>query len=62
MFLVVPFPEDIGTLVRTGHGNSHTFITREFTTALVEDREPAVDLYESLAMTAPAIASRATGS
>ena len=41
--------------VRTGHGNAHTFITREFTTALVEGREPAVDLYESLAMTVPGI-------
>ena len=41
--------------VSTGHGNSHTFITREFTTALIEDREPAIDLYESLAMTVPGI-------
>lgn len=41
--------------VPTGHGNSHPFITREFTTALVEDREPAVDLYEALAMTVPGI-------
>ena len=41
--------------VATGHGNSHTFITREFSTALIEDREPAVDLYESLAMTVPGI-------
>jgi predicted dehydrogenase len=41
--------------VSTGHGNSHAFITREFTTALIEDREPAIDLYESLAMTVPGI-------
>ena len=41
--------------VRTGHGNSHTFLTHEFIAALVEDREPAIDLYESLAITAPGI-------
>ena len=41
--------------VRTGHGNAHTFLTREFTTALAQDREPAIDLYEPLAMTVPGI-------
>ena len=40
---------------RTGHGNSHGFLTHEFIAALVEEREPAVDVYESLAMTAPGI-------
>ncbi|UCC99850.1 MAG: hypothetical protein JSW66_08195, partial [Phycisphaerales bacterium] len=40
---------------KTGHGGSHSFITHEFVTALVEDREPAVDVYEALAMTAPGI-------
>ncbi len=39
----------------SGHGGSHTFITHEFVRALVEDREPAIDIYESLAMTAPGI-------
>ncbi len=39
----------------TGHGASHPFLTREFILALVEDREPAVDVYESVAMTAPGI-------
>jgi len=39
----------------TGHGNSHGFLTHEFIAALVGDREPAVDVYESLAMTAPGI-------
>ncbi|MCK5701410.1 MAG: gfo/Idh/MocA family oxidoreductase, partial [Cyclobacteriaceae bacterium] len=39
----------------SGHGGSHTFITHEFIAALVEDREPAVDIYEALAMTAPGI-------
>jgi predicted dehydrogenase len=41
--------------VPTGHGNSHTFLTHEFVAALVENREPAIDLYESLAMTVPGI-------
>jgi predicted dehydrogenase len=39
----------------SGHGGSHTFLTHEFIAALVEDREPAVDLYEALAMTVPGI-------
>ena len=41
--------------VATGHGNSHGFLTHEFIAALVENRPPAVDLYEALAMTAPGI-------
>ncbi len=39
----------------SGHGGSAAFISAEFVDALVEDREPAIDLYESLAMTAPGI-------
>ena len=39
----------------SGHGGSHTFLTAEFINALVEDREPAVDVYEALAMTVPGI-------
>jgi predicted dehydrogenase len=41
--------------VKTGHGNSHTFITHEFIMALVEDREPSVDVYMAVAETAPGI-------
>ena len=41
--------------VRTGHGNSHGFLTHAFVAALVEERAPAVDLYEALAMTVPGI-------
>jgi predicted dehydrogenase len=39
----------------SGHGGSHTFLTHEFIAALVEEREPTIDLYESLAMTVPGI-------
>lgn len=39
----------------SGHGDSHSFITHEFIAALVEDREPAIDLYESLAITVPGL-------
>ena len=39
----------------SGHGGSHTFLTAEFINALIEDRSPAVDLYDSLAMTVPGI-------
>ena len=41
----------------SGHGSSHTFLTAEFVNALIEDREPAIDVYESLAMTVPGIVS-----
>jgi predicted dehydrogenase len=39
----------------SGHGRSHPFITNEFVMALVEDREPAIDLSESLAFCVPGI-------
>jgi hypothetical protein len=41
--------------VRTGHGNSHSFLTHEFIAALVQDREPAVDVYTAVAETAPGL-------
>ena len=41
--------------VDSGHGNSHGYLTHEFVSALLEDREPSVNVYESLAMTAPGI-------
>jgi predicted dehydrogenase len=40
---------------RSGHDGSHTFLAAEFINALVEDREPTVDVYEALAMTVPGI-------
>ncbi len=39
----------------SGHGGSAVFISAEFINALIEDREPEIDLYESLAMTVPGI-------
>ena len=41
--------------VRTGHGNSHTFLTHEFIRSIIEDRSPAVDVYEAIAYTLPGI-------
>ena len=41
--------------VRTGHGNSHAFLTHEFIMALLQNREPSVDVYASVAETAPGI-------
>jgi predicted dehydrogenase len=38
-----------------GHGGSAGPLVNEFLTALLENREPAVDIYESLAMTVPGI-------
>jgi predicted dehydrogenase len=39
----------------SGHGGSHVFLTAEFINALVENREPVVDVYEALAITVPGI-------
>lgn len=39
----------------SGHGGSHPFLTNEFIMALVEEREPAIDFYESLAFCVPGI-------
>ena len=39
----------------SGHEGSHTFLTNEFVTALVESRKPAVDVYTAVALTAPGI-------
>ena len=40
---------------RSGHGGSAVFISAEFVDAILADREPTIDVYESLAMTAPGI-------
>lgn len=39
----------------SGHDGSAAFISAEFVNAIVEDREPEINLYESLAMTVPGI-------
>ncbi len=39
----------------SGHGGSHTFITHEFVTAVLEKRQPEIDIYEALAYTIPGI-------
>lgn len=41
--------------VRTGHGNSHTFLTHEFISAIQEDRHPAINAWEAAAYTLPGI-------
>jgi len=42
----------------SGHGGSHVLISAEFINALVEDREPEIDIYASLAMTVPGIVAQ----
>lgn len=39
----------------SGHGGSHTFLTHEFVDAVINGREPAIGIRESLNMTAPGI-------
>jgi predicted dehydrogenase len=41
--------------VKTGHGNSHTFITHEFVSAIAENRQPSVNIWEAIAYTLPGI-------
>jgi hypothetical protein len=41
--------------IESGHGGSHTFITHEFVSAIVEDRHPAVNIWEAVAYTLPGI-------
>lgn len=41
--------------VDSGHGGSHPHLTHEFVSALIDEREPAIDLSNSLAMTVPGI-------
>jgi len=41
--------------VKTGHGNSHTFLTHEFVSAVLENRHPSVNVWEAIAYTLPGI-------
>lgn len=43
--------------VRTGHGNSRTFLTHEFISAIQQDRHPAINAWEAAAYTLPGIAA-----
>ena len=38
-----------------GHGGSHGYLTDEFITSILQDREPLVHIYAALAMTVPGI-------
>jgi hypothetical protein len=38
-----------------GHGGSHGYLTDEFITSVLQDREPRVNIYAALAMTVPGI-------
>jgi predicted dehydrogenase len=39
----------------SGHQGSHTFLTHEFIDALIQNRQPAIDITEALAYTVPGI-------
>jgi len=38
-----------------GHGGSHGYLMNEFVTAILEDRQPMIDVHEALAMTVPGV-------
>ncbi len=46
--------------VKSGHGGSHTFLTHEFISAVQENRNPSVDIYEAIAYTLPGIIAHAS--
>ncbi len=48
---LLPEPLRVGS----SHGGSHPHLTHEFVSALAEEREPVIDVFESLAMTVPGI-------
>jgi hypothetical protein len=41
--------------LKSGHGNSHTFLTHEFVSAIAQDRDPSVNAWEAVASTLPGI-------
>ncbi len=41
--------------VKSGHGGSHVFLVNEFLSAIAEDRQPAVNIWEAIAYTLPGI-------
>lgn len=41
--------------VKSGHGGSHVFISKEFIDAIVENRHPSVNIWEATAYTVPGI-------
>jgi predicted dehydrogenase len=41
--------------VKSGHGGSHVFLVHEFVRSIVEDRHPAVNIWEAIAYTLPGI-------
>ena len=43
------------TVAAGGHGGSHGHLSHEFVTAILEDRDPLINVYEALAMTVPGI-------
>ena len=47
-----PLPPEVAA---GGHGGSAGQITNEFILSIIEEREPLVDIYEAIAMTAPGI-------
>jgi len=41
--------------VKSGHGNSHAFITHEFISSIIEDRHPEVNVWDAIAYTMPGV-------
>ena len=48
-------PPNLRERIARGHGGAEAFIVHEFVTACLEERRPAVDVYQAVAYTAPGI-------
>lgn len=48
-------PENLRDRVNQGHGGAEVFIVNEFVSACLERRQPAVDVYNAVAYTAPGL-------
>ena len=45
-----------------GHGGSHGQLAHEFVSAILEDRQPLVNVWEAVAMTVPGIVAHSSAS
>ncbi|RKY04846.1 gfo/Idh/MocA family oxidoreductase [Candidatus Poribacteria bacterium] len=53
--LYAPLPEPLVKYTSGGHGGSHPYIVEDFVRAVLDERPPAVNVYEAVAFCAPGI-------
>jgi hypothetical protein len=53
--LYAPLPEPLVKYTSGGHGGSHPYIVEDFVRSILDERPPAVNIYEAVAFCAPGI-------